>query len=235
MYQYYTYMFFFSLQQFRFFHQRCVIQYLILYAFYINKYFLCTNQYLVLEVVVCLFDTPRERVGGLPKSSLTFSVLLAHAWLYTFMPIWYIYNYKSEFLSSIFLNIISRVQQILFYQQVMCALYSIIPQHQYCGLPCPSSILSKDCHFGTSEIFLSFALIIHHQSIALHSNIVQSKLSSIHANYAVCHHLNFISLIKLIKGWLFKNIYHNKHECFPNRNCECIKLGISYPNRLGHY
>ena len=43
MYQYYTYMFFFSLQQFRFFHQRCVIQYLILYAFYINKYFLCTN------------------------------------------------------------------------------------------------------------------------------------------------------------------------------------------------
>ena len=91
MYQYYTYMFFFSLQQFRFFHQRCVIQYLILYAFYINKYFLCTNTSTLYQKqqYVCLTHPGREW-GGLPKSSLTFSVLLAHAWLYTFMPIWYI-------------------------------------------------------------------------------------------------------------------------------------------------
>ena len=229
MYQYYTYMFFFSLQQFRFFHQRCVIQYLILYAFYINKYFLCTNTSTLYQKQQYVYLTHPGREWGvsqsLPLLFQCYQLMLGctHSCQDGI--------YKFEFLSSIFLNITSRVQQILSYQQVMCALYSIIPQHQYCGLPCPSSILSKDCHFGTSEIFLSFALIIHHQSIALHSNIVQSKLSSIHANYAVCHHLNFISLIKLIKGWLFKNIYHNKHECFPNRNCECIKLGISYPNR----
>ena len=216
MYQYYTYMFFFSLQQFRFFHQRCVIQYLILYAFYINKYFLCTNTSTLYQKqqYVCLTHPGREWgvSQSLPLLFQCYQLMLGctHSCQDGI--------YKFEFLSSIFLNITSRVQQILSYQQVMCALYSIIPQHQYCGLPCPSSILSKDCHFGTSEIFLSFALIIHHQSIALHSNTVQSKLSSIHANYAVCHHLNFISLIKLIKGWLFKNIYHNKHECFPNRN-----------------
>ena len=50
-----------------------VIWYLILYAFYINKYFLCTQYW---KLYVCL--THPEREWGLPKYSLTFSVSLAH-------------------------------------------------------------------------------------------------------------------------------------------------------------